>query len=288
MSTSLLHAVLREFGVSTTDFGGPADSRSGAGVHRVRTASGQPAFLKTTPAHLGPDALAAAHRELRFYRMPAPPCRTPDLLAWHDSPAGVALLLTSAGRTVSPREWSPAMWAALGDQLAFVHGIALPAWSRPDPLCDAMAGIDHAYWADVPELPAVLARTDELCAHMSALPDVFVHGDCHTGNVLFRDGRLALCDWQMAGAGRPSTDLAFLSVRATPSGVVVPPDLVNAYLSRRPCDADLLRRAMVADELATFLFLWPPFAAVNTPTGNARVARRVRSLAERWLYACRS
>jgi hypothetical protein len=54
-------------------------------VRPVRLGSGEPAYLKTTPVPLGPDALAAARRELRFYRdvgsgLAVP---TPELLAQH-------------------------------------------------------------------------------------------------------------------------------------------------------------------------------------------------------------
>ena len=47
-------------------------------------------------------------------------------------------------------------------------------------------------------------------------------------------------------------------LRATPSGTVVPPVLVDAYLENSPYDRHALERAMVAEELATFVFQWPP------------------------------
>lgn len=43
-------------------------SASGAGVYGARTAEGRQVYLKATPAELGARALAAARRELNFYR----------------------------------------------------------------------------------------------------------------------------------------------------------------------------------------------------------------------------
>jgi hypothetical protein len=59
---------VREFGVTVDRVAAPADARSGAGVHRARTAGGEAAYLKVTPASLGAETLDGARRELRFYR----------------------------------------------------------------------------------------------------------------------------------------------------------------------------------------------------------------------------
>ncbi|MFK3978777.1 phosphotransferase family protein [Micromonospora sp. NPDC050397] len=277
------------------DPGRQGHSLSGSDARPVRTATGRNAYLKTTPAGLGPAAVAAARRELTFYREVAArvSVRTPSLLAWHDSGDGVAVLLTSSGHPVEPRRWSPTMWTALGHQLALLHGAPPPPgsdWFRPDPLLAAIAAPDAgrvaACWADtIPELPGILARTEDLLSDLNLLEPVLTHGDCHTDNVAFLDQQPALYDWQSVVVGRPAADIAFLSVRATPSGITVPPDLVAAYRSHTGYDRDNLRRALLAEELAIFLFLWPPFAALNTATGVAHARRRVRSLATRWLRA---
>jgi aminoglycoside phosphotransferase (APT) family kinase protein len=293
MTAVFLNRTLREFRVSAEGQGKQASSGSGAEIHAVRTADGHLAYLKITPAEHGPQALEAARRELRFYRdlAAAAGVRTPALLAGNETDDGVALLLTTAGRVEEAASWSRAMWAALGEQLAILHSMPLPSgadWKRPDPLTAAMAGSDSdeitACWADsVPEVPAVLARLRQLRAHMSVLPLVFTHGDCHAGNVVFRGQQPALCDWQSAGVGRPASDLAFLSARAAPSGAAVPPDLVAAYLERRPQDRRDFALALLAQELAVFIFLWPPFLVFHTPVGIAHVHRRARVLATRWL-----
>jgi hypothetical protein len=93
---------------------------------------------------------------------------------------------------------------------------------------------------------------------------------------------LIFCDRPAAGIGRPATDLAFVSVRAIPAGVTVPQALLDSYMDNRPCERDTLERALVAEELAIFVFLWPPFAAFNSPPAIARVRRRARQLADRW------
>ncbi|ONK13428.1 aminoglycoside phosphotransferase family protein [Streptomyces sp. MP131-18] len=267
----------------------PAGSRSGAGVHAVRTADGRAAYLKVTPAALGPRALSAARRELRFYRELAPsvPLRTPRLLDALDTAAGVAVLLVAAGEPKDAASWTDGMWADLGRDLAALHGTPLPAgdWTGPDPLLDALdapdlAGIT-AFWGDaLPGLPGLLDGRVELRERITALPPGLIHGDCHADNIVHAAGRRTYLDWQAAGVGRPVADLAFLSVRATPSGTAVPRALADGYLAVRPCDRRSFMRALVAEELGVLLFLWPPFAAFHTPEHIARVHRRARVLGE--------
>ncbi len=92
-------------------------------------------------------------------------------------------------------------------------------------------------------------------------------------------GSLVFCDWQVVGIGRPVTDLAMLSVRATPTGTAIPRELIDAYLESRPGDRLALERALVAEELAILVFLWPHYARFNSPAGVARVRFRARELA---------
>lgn len=294
MTSVRVSRMLRELGVSAEESGPRAESRSGASVRLVRTANGRLAYLKLTPAGLGPHALEAARRELRFYSELAATAavRAPGLLAGNETGDGVAVLLDAAGQAREARSWSRAMWAALGEQLDVLHGMPLPAgadWQRPDPLLAVMADPDRdeiaACWADfVPKLPEILARSSQLQAHMSALPLVFTHGDCHVSNIVFGgEQQPVLCDWQAAVIGRPVSDLAFLSARATPSGAIVPPDLLAAYLERRPQDRRGLQLALLAEELAVFIFLWPPYLRLNTPAGIVHLRRRAHVLAARWL-----
>jgi len=292
VAAELMSLAVREFGITIdSDAGRPADAFSGSGVHPARTGGGRPAYLKVTPAGLGAGALDGARRELRFYRELAAgvPVRTPPLLDALETGLGVALLLGAAGDQVSAGAWSDRAWSALGHDLAALHGVPVDgqAWRRPDALLDVMSapvpGTILGFWGDVlPGLPGLLAARAGLSAELASQPAVFAHGDCHTGNIVHGADGLVFCDWQSAGAGRATSDLAFLSVRAAPAGVAVPPAVVTAYLSRRGGDRERLERAMVLEELAVFVFLWPPYAAYNSPTAIARVRERTRHLAAKW------
>ncbi|MFE6040527.1 phosphotransferase family protein [Streptomyces sp. NPDC056452] len=295
MPNSFVATVLRKFGVIAEESEEHLESRSGAGIHAVRTADGRSAFLKLTPAAQGPDALAAARRELLFYQRLAPgaPVRSPELLLSADTEDGLAILLAATGKPLPVTAWTPGTWAALGLELAALHGMPLPADTgpgRPDALLHAMAEPDletiEAFWAPaLPLLAEIVSRRAELERHMEALPQVFIHGDCHTDNITHSGESLVLLDWQVSGSGRPVSDLAFLNVRAVPAGVTAPPELLDAYLSGCPHDRRTLELALLAEELAVFVFQWPPFAAYNSPTGIDRVRQRTRDLSERWFAA---
>jgi aminoglycoside phosphotransferase (APT) family kinase protein len=179
------------------------------------------------------------------------------------------------------------MWADLGRALAALHAMPVPTgarWRRPNAMGDLDIEQIGAFWStSLPEVARLLDRRCVLGEQMRALPPVFVHGDCHTENVTVADGALVFCDWQSAGIGRRSGDLAFLSVRATPAGVSVPPVLLDAYERNSSCDPLLLRRAVIAEELAILVFEWPNYAAFANAVGIARVQRRTRELARQWL-----
>lgn len=292
MPTGLMSLAVREFGITIDRRAErPADARSGAGVHPARTPGGRTAYLKITPAGLGAGALDGARRELRFYRQLAAevPVRTPPLLDALETGLGVALLLAAAGGQVSAGAWGGPAWSALGRNLAGLHTVPVDGqdWSRPDPLLEAMSepvsDTIPQFWGDVlPGLPGLLASRDALREELASQPAVLVHGDCHTGNIVHAADGLVFCDWQSTGAGRATADLAFPGVRAAPVGVTVPRDVMTAYLNRRGGNFDQLERALILEELAIFVFQWPPFAAHNGPVGIARVHERTRYLAEKW------
>jgi aminoglycoside phosphotransferase (APT) family kinase protein len=292
MSRGLMATVLGEFRIDVRQSPGLLESRSGADVNAVRTTNGQPAYLKVVAATVGADGISAARRELRFYRHLAQsaPVRTPRLLDSIDTADGVAILLDAAGEPQDVASWTPGLWADLGRELARLHSMPLPTgtdWTRPDPLHDALVApnLDEimAFWAPtLPQLADVMSHRSELADQIGALPPVFIHGDCHTDNIMHSAGALIFCDWQATGIGRPMSDLAFLSVRSVPAGVTVPPALIDAYLNHPLCERDTLQRALIAEELAILVFLWPPYAIFNSPTRIARVQQRARELAERW------
>ncbi|MFJ3406935.1 aminoglycoside phosphotransferase family protein [Promicromonospora sp. NPDC090134] len=295
-----LALALERFDVRLAGGASPADARSAAGIHRVELRGGGRAYLKVTAAAVG-RSRAEAERELRFYRgaAPAAPVLTPALLDTLVVDEGVALLLEDAGEQRDAAAWSRDRWRALGRDLARLHGMALPAgdWARPDDLLSALAVPDLGpvleFWSGhLPRLDDLLADRTALGDRLGTVPPVFVHGDCHTANVVHRTAGghdvLVFCDWQAAGVGRATSDLALLSVRATPSGARVPAVLVEEYLVERARagsarDGTEFRRLLALEELAVLVFQWPPYAAYNGPAAVARVRRRARYLAARYL-----
>jgi Ser/Thr protein kinase RdoA (MazF antagonist) len=292
MSTDLMAVALVALQLTVRGTEERLESKSGAGVRAVRTAAGRAAYLKVTPAALGRQAVTDARRELRFYQNLASeaPVRTPELLDSMDTEDGVAVLLAAAGEPWKAESWTPGMWAELGRELAALHSMRVPSgadWTRPDPLHESLASPNlaevGAFWSPtLPRLAGLVSRRAELEDCASTLPPVFIHGDCHTDNLVHAEGSLVFCDWQAAGIGRAVLDLAFVSVRATPAGVTVPRALVDTYLDNRPYERRTFQRALVATELAIFVFQWPHFAAFNTELGIARVRRRTSELAEQW------
>jgi Ser/Thr protein kinase RdoA (MazF antagonist) len=287
----LMWRAVREFGITIDHDARPADARSGAGVHRARTPGGRPAYLKVTRAALGLRALDAARRELRFYRHLAAevPVATPPLLDALELDLGVAVLLAAAGDQVRVTDWSGTAWSKLGRDLAALHAVqvARQDWGRPDTLLEAMSapvsGIITRYWGGIlPGLPELLDSREALREELATQPAVLIHGDCHTGNIVHAADGLVFCDWQATGAGRATSDLAMLAVRAAPAGAVVPRNAMRAYLNQCAGDSSQLRRALVLEELAIFLFQWPAYAAYNSRAGRGRVHQRTRQLAARW------
>ncbi|WP_285104762.1 aminoglycoside phosphotransferase family protein [Promicromonospora sp. MEB111] len=294
----VLASALERFGLRLSDGASPADARSGAGVHRVGLTGGGRAYLKVTAADVG-RSRAEAERELRFYRgvAPAAPVSTPALLDVLILDEGVALLLEDAGEQLAVTAWSRDRWRLLGRELARLHGMPLPAgdWGRADDLLSALAVSDLGpvveFWSGhLPQLDDLLEGRTAVVDRLRTVPSVFVHGDCHTGNVVHEQAgghdTPVFCDWQAAGIGRATSDLALLSVRATPSGARVPAALVEEYLARTARrggaqDVDEFRRCLALEELAILVFQWPSYAAYNGPAGTARIRRRARELAER-------
>ena len=292
MNDELMSRAVREFVISIDDFPGPDDARSGAGVHPARTRDGLAAYLKLTPARLGTGMLDRARRELSFYRRLADqvPVSTPPFLGALDTDAGVALLLAAAGKQVNAEAWSDQAWVALGRDLARLHSVPVAAqdWPGQDWLVKTMSEpvsdqITQFWDTVLLELPDLLASRDTMCAELAGQPVAFIHGDCHAGNIVHGPDGLVFCDWQSAGSGRATADLAHLSVRATPAGVTIPRKMMTAYLDGRGGGAADLERALVLAELAVFVFQWPPYAVYNSQAGIERVHNRTSLLARSWL-----
>jgi Ser/Thr protein kinase RdoA (MazF antagonist) len=270
-----------------------AGSMSSSGVYRVRLA-GRDAVLKVSEGE--PAQRIEARRELRFYRDLAEsiPLSTPQLLADADSEELTAMLLSVHRAAAPARTWARSEWLEAARQLAVLHSFEAP---RRDPwihapwvrgvLDDPPAGMAIDHWsrtpaagraADLLDDPAALARA------LDAGPAGFIHGDCHVDNLL-RDGdRLVWADWQAAGVGTCGIDLAFLFGRAYADGADPPVEaMVDEYVARRDVDPALLRRSMMAAELATLLFGWPAYMDHHTLYERDRITARLVQLAGDWL-----
>lgn len=75
------------------------------------------------------------------------------------------------------------------------------------------------------------------------------------------------------------------SRRSFPDGVHRPgePSPAKGSQAKRPSGRRSPSRALVVEELGTFVFLWPPLAAFNSRAGMARFRRKTLELAEPWL-----
>ena len=229
-------------------------SRSGSGVFRVRL-DGTDAVLKVTRGD--PTRLVAARREAAVYlgRGPTLPLRTPRLIDHRDTEDAVILLLAAHQAAVPSTDWTHDDWLRVARELAALHSMSPPdgpLWAHGSPLLDDLAhphlDVVSDFWAgDLPVLGPLLGDLPSLAAVIAALEPTFVHGDCHTANLLPADDGFVWIDWQAAGIGNPAEDLAFPSVRSVPDGADVPWEaMLTVYAECRGLDIEPLRTAVRA------------------------------------------
>jgi hypothetical protein len=271
----------------------PTHGMSGSRVHFARREDGLTCVLKVTSLRRDHDA-RAGRRELAFYRdlTGRMPIRTPALLDSYEDDDVIAMLLSVHGEIEPATSWDRRSWLALAVDLARLHGTAVPEpdrwkehWSPFHALREPDMPMVEGFWREDlgSSLDAIIESRELLEQEILQAGECFVHGDCHTENILREDSALVWIDWQSAGIGNPARDLAFLNARAAPSGVRIPPEMLAAYCSERDKDLERMRRSVIAAELSIFLFEWPPYASFNSPAGTRRVRRRTRHLAERWI-----
>lgn len=291
MVTDLVAAMAERLGVHVESLES-RPSLSGSRVHSARQEDGRKCVLKVTSLRSDDDA-RAGRRELAFYRELAErmPIRTPALLDSFEGDEAIAMLLSAHGETEPATSWDTPSWLALAVDLARLHGTEVPepdrwrghrspfhALREPDlPMVDGFWRQDLSS-----SLDAFIDSRDLLEQEIRQAGESFVHGDCHTDNILRENGALVWIDWQSTRIGNPALELAFLAARATPSGVRIPPEMLTLYCSERGKAPEPMRRSIIAAELSIFLFEWPPYAVFNTPAGTGLVRRRTRDLAKRW------
>jgi aminoglycoside phosphotransferase (APT) family kinase protein len=292
MDTDLIARLAQRLG-ARLEQGETTHGMSGSRVRFARRDDGRACVLKVTSLRRDGDA-RAARRELAVYRDLAErlPIRTPTLLACHEDGDVIAMLLSAHGGIVPATSWDKRSWLAVAVDLARLHGTTVPEpdrWKDDKSPFLAMREPDlplvEGFWREDPgfSLDAIVEGRELLEQEILQAGECFVHGDCHTENILHEDGGLVWIDWQSSGIGHPARELAFLSARATPSGARIPPEMLATYCHQRNIDPEQMRRSVIAAELGIFIFEWPPYASFDSPAGTRRVRHRARFLAEQWL-----
>jgi len=289
--TRVMRSVGLDGEVRALDLAGGA---SGSGVYRVEIADGD-AVLKVTFAGHGQQN---ARSELRFYRTLADrvPVATPRLLRYVDNDEFTAVMLTAHAAALPARDWDRPAWLEMARQLAALHSMPPPAedpwigrsFHRQVPYQPAVDRAER-YWSSTDAADGVrplLAAPDDLAQALRAIPDSFVHGDCHADNMLREGPEIVWTDWQGAGIGCPAGDLAFLWSRAGVDGAELPyEEMLREYAERSEIDPTLFRRAVLAAELNTLIFAWPDYVFGCTADQREHLTSRLLRLLEDWRTA---
>jgi Ser/Thr protein kinase RdoA (MazF antagonist) len=276
-----------------------AGAASGAGVYRVRL-DGRDAVLKVT-AGAGQQS---ARRELAFYRTLADrvPVMTPQLLRYAEHDEFTAIVLSAHTPAPPAQEWDQTAWVEVARQLAALHSMPVPdeqRWTETPWLQQTLrqppVTLAAKYWSATEAAAAVeqlLSETTALARDVDAVPDCFLHGDCHADNLLRDDDNnadgggvdgggdlIVWADWQSVGVGAPAGDLALLWTRGHADGADLPYDaMLHEYADLRGVDATKLRPAVRAAELAFLLFAWPDFARYLPQSKQNRLTSRLLQL----------
>lgn len=292
MEDNLVMRMAKQLNVRLSDEH-PAHGMSGSGVHFAYRPDGTKCVLKVTPLSAGGGGRSAGERELDFYCDLARhiSVRTPTLFDHHLDEDGVGMVLSVHGAVKAAPSWRRESWMGLATDLARIHAVTVPDrkhWQDAASPFYAIRNPDlrmvEDFWRkDLSNLLDVILDNRSLVEEqISAAGETFVHGDCHTENLLVEDDALIWIDWQSAQIGSSARDLAFIDARATPTGARVPEEVLVRYCEELGRDIAVIKRAVVAAELAIFVFEWPPYATFNTALGTQRVRERTIELAVLW------
>ncbi len=136
------------------------------------------------------------------------------------------------GRPMSAEGLTEGGLAALGTMLAEIHGAKAPDWLPPFTRT-AIPAIAGAVETVAMLRPDLRAQVEQLGAALiggvpTRSPQVLLHGDVHTKNVMVDDGHLAVIDLDQAAVGAPAADLASAIAKLSESGAEA--GLVDAFL----------------------------------------------------------
>jgi aminoglycoside phosphotransferase (APT) family kinase protein len=150
-------------------------------------------------------------------------------------------------------------WRKIGEDLAVLHSIEVPAEDTPKVYVDE--GPRHQKWveraleretidrATAGDIEATIERWSEVGGPMPA--PRLIHNDLHPWNLLAspRTGGLAaIIDWGDASFGDPARDFAMMPLPCVPT-------MLEAYTDDRALRAQLLARSLVVG-MAVALFEW--------------------------------
>lgn len=251
-------------------------------------------------------------RELRFYDELASttPARTPAFYgAWYDADTARFLMLqeaidadTSVDQVIGidladarlvvremarlhARWWrssdlEAADWLPRLDSPARRSNLAVIATHGLQPLQHLVADdVASGLWGEVGDLPA---RIDDVLCRLAQLPHTLIHSDLRADNLLFDRVRdeAVLIDWQGAGVGPPSWDLAYFMSQSLAVDVRRrhESELLDSYCEVLACEGLDLARAEILDGYGASM-LFGLVVACSLPLVADTSQPRVRSLA---------
>lgn len=288
----------------------------GTGGFRVYLADGSTRILKAKRTGDSKGNPEGARREALFYGMLAErmPVRVPRVDAvcldkkqitavlMEDCPAAPPLEGWTRDHFLRAAEDLARFHAALwnrGDELralgfsgtpSFIEAEDMPQHAR---LCwNHLAG--KAHFKDIlttERLQIIDKRIDSVAAtqaHLEALPETLIHGDCHIGNVR-QDGTgvFVWTDWQGVRIGRGPEDIAFMYLRVNhPDGRVPLDNMLIVYHQKlgkslgQDVPMNRIRLAAAAYEWSVRLLQMPHYLDGASAGHLQTELRRIDSLAE--------
>ena len=274
MSTVSPREVLRSLGLQTA----PGDAvltggMSGSSLISARTGAGVCVAVKVSTLD-SETAVDQVERELGFYTQVAPvhAVPSPQLVGHHREEGWSAIALTRHEPSPPPDEWTREQWCELAQALGRLHStvrsvpgvLSTPPPEDHTPYAEQLSSARRLWHGpgDDQRVAAVMRDLATLKETARTGPHSFVHGDCHTENVLVgRDGRLLLADWQSAHVGPTAADLAFAFTRAAPFGTAIAyHDVIAAYCETADVDAAVTARCVAAHQLVIHTAQYPAYA----------------------------